>query len=485
MNAPLRRLAILVMVMFCVLLAGASKVQYFDAPELAHGPQNSRTFFRQFDRPRGKLLVGGRVIAQSIQVKDSYGFQRTYAQSDGLYSAVTGYFSVIYGTAGLERTESSLLNGSDNQLFYRRLSDILTNHKTEGASVELTILPAAQKAAWKALGNQRGAVVAMDPTTGSILAMVSKPGYDPNRLAGHNRANVAKAWTSLTKDSSDPMINRAIGGDLYPPGSVFKLVTASAALSSGRYNPDSVIPGPAKLTLPGTTTTLPNDWNGSCGANDQTTIANALRISCNTAFGWLGMDVGAQAMQAQAQAFGIGSPLQVPLSVTPSVFPATLNKPQTAQSAIGQYNVRVTPLQVAMITAAIANGGVMMKPNLIKVVRTTDLQVIQRPEPEKLGNPISTDVAAQLTSMMEGVVSSGTGTAAQISGVTVAGKTGTAEHGTSSSPHAWFTAFAPSENPKIVVTVVVEDGGKLGDAASGGRVAAPIARQVIEAVLNP
>jgi len=234
-------------------------------------------------------------------------------------------------------------------------------------------------------------VVAIDPSNGSILAMVSKTRLRPESAGrSQNRANVVKAWSSLTKNPADPLINRAIGGDLYPPGSVLQAGHRCGSTVLRKVQP--------RLGHPraGTTraarnidVTCPNDWNGSCGANDQTTISNALRISCNTAFGWLGMDLGAEALRAQAQAFGIGAPLQVPLSVDAQRLPQTMNKPQSAQSAIGQYNVRVTPLQVAMVTAAIANGGVMMKPNLIKVIRTADLQVIQRPEPEKLGAPIT------------------------------------------------------------------------------------------------
>jgi peptidoglycan glycosyltransferase len=280
------------------------------------------------------------------------------------------------------------------------------------------------------------------------------------------------------------MVDRAIAGNLYPPGSTFKIVTAAAALESGKFTEESQIPGPAVLDLPQTTADLPNDFQGNCGPNNKTSLTHALEISCNTAFGWLGMQVGADDFRAQAAKFGMGDRLQVPMSVAPSSVPAELNQPQLAQSAIGQYDVRVTPLQVAMISAAIANNGVVMRPHLVKKVTSSDLEVIDEPQPEQLSQAVSAETAAALTRMMEAVVKSGTGKAAQISGIDVAGKTGTAQHAVGKAPHAWFTGFAPSNDPKIAVAVVVEDGGDAGNEAAGGRVAAPIAKAVMEAVLG-
>jgi peptidoglycan glycosyltransferase len=288
----------------------------------------------------------------------------------------------------------------------------------------------------------------------------------------------------LNANTSRPLDNRAIAGRLYPPGSVFKLVTAAAALDSGRFTESSMIPGPASLDLPQTSVNLHNDFAGSCGGGDKVTLTRALQISCNTAFGWLGLDLGAQALRDQAARFGFGQALRVPMPVTPSVVPAQLDPPQTAQSAIGQYDVRVTPLQVAMVAAAIANGGQVMQPHLVKAVRAPDLSVIDQPGPISLGQAMSGNAAAQLTRMMQAVVNAGTGTEAQISGISVAGKTGTAQQGPGKPPHAWFTAFAPAANPRIAVAVVVEDGGKAGNEAYGGKIAAPIAKQVIEAVLG-
>ena len=484
MNAPIRRLSMVVAMLFCALLVSSTVIQFVQAKSLQDRPGNRRTLLANYARERGQILVGGVPIAKSVATNDELKWLRTYPQAQ-LYSHVTGYYSFIYGAgAGLEGSDNSLLSGSSDKLFYRRVTDLLTGKQPTGASLELTINPAAQAAADKALGNQRGAVVALNPSTGEILALVSHPAYDPSVLSSHKTNDVVKSWAQLNADRNSPVIDRAIAGNLYPPGSTFKLITAAAALSSGKFTEESQIPGPASLRLPQTTISLPNDDHQACGPNDKTTLTHALEVSCNTAFGWLGMQVGGDALRAQAAKFGFGDRFTVPMSVTPSTVPAQLNQPQLAQAAIGQYDVRVTPLQVAMITAAIANHGVVMNPYLVKRVTSADLEVIDQTQPEQLSQAISSDVASALTRMMETVVRSGTGTVAQISGVTVAGKTGTAQHGVGLAPHAWFTGFAPADNPKVAVAVVVEDGGNVGAEAFGGRVAAPIAKAVMQAVLG-
>jgi peptidoglycan glycosyltransferase len=327
-------------------------------------------------------------------------------------------------------------------------------------------------------------VVALDPRTGAILAMVSHPSYDPNLLAGHDLSAVQKNYQKLLNDPDDPLINRAIAGDLYPPGSTFKLVTAAAELSSGKYTETTEVPGPATLDLPQTSVGLPNDFAGSCGPGDKVTLLRALQISCNTAFGSIGLALGGDALRAQAAKFGFGERLQVPMTVTPSTVPAQLNPPQTAQAAIGQYDVRVTPLQMAMVSAGIANGGSVMTPYAVRTVRSPDLSVIEQTTPQELSQAVTPQVAAALTRMMQAVVTGGTGTRAQIPGVSVAGKSGTAQQGKGQPPHAWFTAFAPATDARVAAAVVVEDGGSAGSEAAGGRVAAPIAKAVMQAVLR-
>lgn len=483
MNNPIRRLSLLVALLFCTLFIASSWIQFVQAQELRDKPGNRRTLLATYSRERGAILVAGEAIARSESTPDELKFQRTYPQGK-LYSHITGYYSFLYGAGGgLESAENDLLTGESAQLLYRRLGDLLTGRRSTGVNLELTINPQAQRAAQEGLGDQRGAVVALDPKTGAILALVSHPQYDPNLLAGHTTAPVQKAWADLNGARTKPMSNRAIAGDLYPPGSVFKIVTAAAALSSGRFTDSSQVPGPKVLDLPETTAGLVNDWGGACD-DGTVTLTRALEKSCNTAFGWLGMELGGQAMRDQAAKFGFGQQFGIPMAVTPSSLPAQMNKAQEAQSAIGQYDVRVTPLQVAMISAAVANKGTVMAPFIVKQTRGGDLEVIDQTAPKEIGQAVSPEVAQALTAMMEKVVESGTGTRAKISGVAVAGKSGTAQHGEGRAPHAWFTSFAPADDPKVAVAVVIEDGGNAGNEAAGGRISAPIARDVMKAVIE-
>lgn len=484
MNNPIRRLSMVVALLFSSLLLSSTYISFVQANALRDKPGNRRTLLENYARERGPILVAGRPIARSVPTQDELKFQRSY--TDGArYAPLTGYYSFIYGAgAGIERTNDTLLSGSSDQLFYRRMVDLVTGRQPQGASVELTINPAAQQAADEALGEQKGAVVALDPRTGAILALVSHPTYDPNVLAGHDLQAVQRNYVALNKDPDDPLVDRAIAGDLYPPGSTFKIVTAAAALASGKYTESSVLPGPARLDLPQTTATLPNDFSGACGPGDKITLLRALQVSCNTAFGSLGLSLGGDAIRDQAAKFGFGERLRIPMNVTPSTVPQGMNPPQSAQAAIGQFDVRVTPLQMAMVSAAIANQGELMTPYAVKNVRSPDLSVIEEAKPQTLSEAVPPEAAAALTRMMQAVVTDGTGTRAQIPGVSVAGKSGTAQQGKDQPPHAWFTAFAPADDPQVAVAVVVEDGGAAGNDAAGGRVAAPIAKAVMQAVLR-
>lgn len=482
MNTPLRRLSVVAFILFATLLASTTWIQFASAGDLRADSRNARTILAELSRERGPIVVGDDPVVTSVPVDDQYEFQRTYA-SGALYAPVTGFYSIVYGATGIEAAESRLLAGTADEQFLTRFADTISGREPRGATVELTIDAAVQQAAYDALGDQRGAVVALDPATGDVLAMVSKPSYDPQALASHDRAAVVSQWEALLADEGKPLTNRAIGGNLYPPGSVFKLVTAAAALESGAYQESSVLPGPAALDLPQTDRDLPNSGGRACGPNDETTLADALRVSCNTAFGFLGMELGGPALREQAERFGFGADLRIPLRVSPSTIPADLNPPQEAQTGIGQYETRVTPLQVAMVSAAIANGGELMQPNLVREVVAPDLDVLRSSSPTSMGEPISPETADALNRMMQEVVADGTGRAAQLDGVAVAGKTGTAQHAQGRPPHAWFTAFAPADDPQVAVAVVVESGGTAGDEASGGRTAAPIAKAVIEAVL--
>lgn len=484
MNDPIRKLSFVAAAMFCALLVAVSYIQAIQAPSLNARAGNSRVINDGYKRERGSILVDGKAIATSQKSNDRYVYQRQYSNGS-LYAHVTGFNSLVYGNGGgVEGAEDELLSGTSDKLFYRRLIDVVTGKPNNGANLELTIDPKIQQAAKDALGNNRGAVVALDPKTGAVLAMVSSPSYDPNSLASHDSEQVVQAWKNLNAASSQPMVNRAISGNLYPPGSTFKLVTSAAALESGKYSLNSTLPGPAALRLPLTTTYLPNDDRKACGDNDQTTLKHALTISCNTAYAQLGMDLGENAMAEQAKKFGFGQVLRMPMRVTPSSFPSDLNKPQEALSALGQYDVRVTPLQVAMISAAIANDGKQMKPYLVKNVVDSDYDVISSTDPKVMAKPISSNTANSLTEMMTSVVTDGTGKKAAVPGVQVAGKTGTAQGDVTKAADLWFTGFAPAKDPKIALAIVMESGGGQGVEARAGQVAAPAAAKIFAAAVN-
>jgi peptidoglycan glycosyltransferase len=312
--------------------------------------------------------------------------------------------------------------------------------------------------------------------------MVSKPSYDPNTIANHDTG--LKAYDALNARASTPLVNRAIAGTLYPPGSTFKPLVASAALESGRFTAKSSFPSPTSLTLPGTSTVIHNSDGEECGAQAKASIALALSLSCNIPFAELGMKLGQDAIAQQAAKFGFGKPLSIPLKVTPSTYPTGLDQAQLAQTAFGQYEDRATPIQMAMVSAAIGNGGTLMKPDLVQKVLSPSLQTVEQLTPTSLGNPVSAATADAVTQMMVSSVATGAATNATIEGVDVAGKTGTAQNGVNDPYTLWFTGFAPAKDPKVAVAVVIENGGGLGQNGYGNLLAAPIGKKVMEAVLN-
>lgn len=488
MKKSLTHIAVVGFVMFALLFGSTSWVQYVSADSLNHNPLNNRRVLDQLSRDRGPILVDGTPIAYSEAVDDKYKYQRKYG-SEGLdpraYASMTGYYSVVSGASGMERASGDYLSGDSDALFYDKVGSFFTGEQPRGAAVELTIDPKVQKAAWDGLGNQNGAAVALDPKTGKILAMASTPGWDPNALASHDTDKARSAFETLESADGKPAYNRAIGGNLYPPGSTFKVLVAAAALESGDYTPDSNLNGPASLDLPQTTSPIGNSHPGACRNGGKPTLAQSLAESCNTSFASLGMDLGEDKIQEQAKKFGFGQELDIPLTVSPSSFPSDLNPPQLAQSSLGQYEVRSTPMQMAMMTAGIANGGKMMKPQLVdRVLNANTLEPIEKTRPKEQSRPVSGDTADKLTTMMEGVVENGTASVAKMGDTKVAAKTGTAQHGPGAAPHAWFISFAPADDPKIAVAVVVENGGNAGNEAYGATVAGPIAKNMMEAVVE-
>lgn len=486
MNAPLRRIAVACLVLFGLLLLNVNYRQVVRASDYRDDPRNTRVLVRAYERERGSIALpdpGRTLIAKSVETTGRLKYLRTYPAKD-LFAHLTGFSSFIYGQDGLEDTEDQVLSGEDPRLFVKRLSDTLTGREPRGGDVVVTLQQAAQQAAYDGLKGKRGAVVALDPRTGAILALASAPTYDPDQLSSFDAAAVRAYRAGLVAPGAgDPLLDRALS-QTYPPGSTFKVITAAAALQDG-VTPDTQIPSPTVLDLPQTTSTLGNFGGETCGNGVTTSLTDALRISCNTAFAQLGLTLGEDRLRAQAAAFGFGdTSLTVPERVAGSSIPADLDPPELAKSAIGQQDVTVTPLQMAMVAAGIANGGTVMRPYAVREVQAPDLTRLSLAQPETYKQAVPQAVADQLRAMMEAVVTSGTGTAAQIPGVRVAGKTGTAQNKPGAAPHAWFIGFAPADDPQVAVAVIVENGGNAGNEATGGRVAAPIAKAVMRAVLG-
>ena len=482
MNKELKRVSIVIALMFLSLFVSTTIIQGVSADALSADQRNTRTVYDSYKVQRGDILVGGQPIAQSIKSDDVFAYKRKYTGAQ--YAAITGFFSLFNGQTGLESASNDYLTGKNSSQFFERINALFSGNSVIGGSVELTIDPRIHKVAWDALGNLKGAVVAIDPSTGNIIAMVSKPGFDANLLSVHSSAQANANYKKLLGDAGNPLINRAITGDLYAPGSVFKLVVSSAALESGLFTPESKINNPLKFKLPGTTTYVQNSGEGRCGGRSTVSLADALRFSCNVPFAQVGIQLGQDRIAQQASLFGFGKNLRVPLYVTPSTYPAGMDDAQTGLSAFGQFDVRVTPLQIAMVSAAIANHGTLMKPNLISNVLSSNLASLYQPQPTEFSKPISKNTADLLTKMMVGAVSSGVSSNGQIKGVSVAGKTGTAQNAVGAQYTLWFTGFAPSNNPKVAIAVVVEDGGGMGQNGRGNTLAAPIARKVMQAVLH-
>jgi penicillin-binding protein A len=494
MDRLIRRLGGAMLALFVLLLAQITYIQVVASERLADNPANAtRQLIAEYRVDRGSILAADRrtELALSRKSPGQLKYQRHYPQGR-LYAGITGYYSIIFGRSELEQSYNTYLSGDAPELIPQTLIDQVLGRPKRGATVVTTIDPEIQRAASQALGSLPGGVVAIDPHTGDVKAIVANPTYDPNELASQDPKEVRTAWDRLNSDPDKPLLSRAID-ELYPPGSTFKLVTAAAALENG-FGPDSTWANPPVLDLPQTTATLENFGGEHClGGASQITLAQALTISCNVVFGEIGLRLGGAKLADQAHAFGFAPdastgdvPFDIPFQegVFPEASYFSDRLPAVALSAIGQDNVAANPMQMALVAAAIANGGSQMRPRLVSEIRDPSGQVVESFDPEVFGQPISSQTAIQLTQMMVSVVQSGTGTAAQIPGIEVAGKTGTAQHGEGLAPHAWFVSFAPAQNPEIAVAVIVLDGGSLGSDATGGVVAAPIAKAVMEAALH-
>ncbi|MFF7453663.1 peptidoglycan D,D-transpeptidase FtsI family protein [Kitasatospora sp. NPDC008115] len=484
MNKPIRRVSIFCLVLVLALMVRTNWIQGVQAEAWASNKYNKRQVYDRYAYPRGNIVVDGQPITQSTFVNGlRYKYKRSWTDPQ-MYAPVTGYSSQAFGSSQLEQLEDGILSGSDDRLFFRNTLDMLTGEQKRGGDVVTTINSKAQKAAFDGLGNKKGAVVALDPKTGAILSLVSTPSYDPASFAG-NEDSDTKAWTDLNADPNKPMLNRALR-ETYPPGSTFKLVTAAAAFENGLYqNIDDQTQTPDPYTLPGTNFVLKNESeNEKCG---NATIKSGMDQSCNTVFAKMGADLGKDKMRVQAEKFGFNSTVDTPIRSEKSVFPSNSTPDGTAQDSIGQHDTQATPLQMAMVSAAIANNGTLMQPYLVAEERSASLTTISKHTDKQFSQPVSPATAAKLQELMVSVVENGTGKNARIPGLTVGGKTGTAQHGEGNAglPFAWFTSYAKaSDGRSVAVAVVVEDGSNNRDGISGGRLAAPIAKSVMQAVLG-
>ncbi len=479
MNRQIRHIGYVIIVLFIVLFVQLNNVQVVRADKLANNPQNSRKTVKYFSSPRGVIQTAdGVIIARSIPSNDEYKYLRTYPEGP-LFAHTTGFFSFTYGSEGIESEYNDELSGKTQTL--SQVRDLLRDRTTTN-NVTITITKHLQEVARNQLGDNRGAVVALNPKNGDVLAMYSNPSYDPNILASHDFKRVDSDRAGLLKQDGNPMLARAYR-ESYPPGSTFKVITAAAAYDKQPKLVTKSYPLVNWIELPRSDKTLSNFGGGGCGGK----LPSLLQRSCNTSFAQMGMDLGAQNLIDEATAFGFNKrpPLDIPSVATSKIPDSTYfrgREANLAYSAIGQDSVTATPLQMALTASAIANGGTVMAPRLMKEIRNADGQVITTGASKEWTRATTPDTAAAMVENMVGVVNGGSGTAARIPGVNVAGKTGTAQTG-GNYIHTWFIAFAPAEDPQIAVAVVVEN-QPVRDEITGGRIAAPIAREVIKAALG-
>lgn len=484
MSRSIHRVAVGITLLFVALVLQLTYLQVVQADKLADDPRNVRNAIRDFSRPRGPILTAeGDLVAHSVQVGGEFEYQREYPMGS-LFAHISGYQSFTLGNTGVERSYNDELIGRDTWMNIHDLASLrrtLAGEQTTG-KVVLSISTAMQQLVRDALGDQQGSIVALDPRSGAVLAMYSNPTYDPSVLASHDPTEVENAFALLNAAQPNPMVSRAFQ-DRLPPGSTFKVVTAALGMDGGVATPDTSYPAVSSIPLPLTDRTLSNFGGSACGG----ILFEVFVRSCNTPFATIGLELEDRFAEG-IQQFGITS--APPIDLIPGASAGSGPEPGTfsteapffAYAAIGQASLYATPLHMALAAAAVANGGVMPTPHVVSEILDASDRHVRDVAPGPWRTVMAPETAAQLQAMMLAVVERGTGTGAQIPGVAVAGKTGTAESGLA-SPHAWFVAFAPAENPVIAVSVVLE-GATIGDPdATGGRYAAPVARDVIAGYL--
>ncbi|MGH2752464.1 MAG: peptidoglycan D,D-transpeptidase FtsI family protein [Actinomycetota bacterium] len=483
MQRQIRRVGVATVAMFLTVFVMLNYLQIFRAEEIASNPANSRKLLQEYSVKRGNIVTADNLtIARSTDTGGRFRYERRYPEGD-LFGHTTGFYSILFGNSGIESAYGDELLGESSVISMQDIQDSLLGSGEQGDNVRVTINSEMQQVARDQLGDQRGSVVAMDPGSGRILAMWNNPSYDPTPLASHDSDVQRQGRSALEPRSpTSPLINLAAQRG-YPPGSTFKVVTAAAALESGEFNPGSTFDDPDGFVPPQTSAPINNFSGGTCAGGGQIALEQALTISCNTTFAQLGQEIP-QEIADTAAAFGFNSAIPFDLRSEASNFVEADedNLPRRSLSAIGQGDVVATPLQMLLVAATIANDGDVPRPRLADEIVDPAGGIVERFSPETLGQAISSSTANTLGGLMRNVVENGTGTAAQIPGVVVAGKTGTAETTEDASPHAWFICYAGpnGDDPQIAVAVIVENGGSFGSEATGGQVSAPIARALIE-----
>lgn len=482
MNGPIRRVSVALFVLFFALLGSVTWIQVLSADDYRDHPRNVRTNLNRSFKERGLIVTSdGVTLARSVpSEEDPRRYSRTYPEGE-MFAHATGYDSVFGESTGVEFAFDSDLRSRQDATFSDMIAALL-GRDLRPHSVQLTLDGDVQRAAYEALGSQRGAVVVLRPDTGDIIASVSTPSFDPNRLVGSDSDG---AYEELLNEETNPLLDRATRQN-YAPGSIFKPVVAAAAIDAGVADPETTFPDPNEFELPGSNATIGNFGDTICADGDSITLLQAMIVSCNTTFADLAIQTGAETIGLVAEPMGFNRSFEIPWQTADSIFPTDelVDDPAAlGQSGIGERDVRATPLQMAVVAATIANGGEMVGPGLLRQITDADGDTITEREPPDPELVMSPDTAATLTDMMEQVVTAGTGQQAAIPGIRVAGKTGTAT-GVGERPSVWFIAFAPVEDPTHAIAVLVEEGGEVGEGATGGNVAAPIAARVLEVALG-
>lgn len=478
MNSQIRYLFTLVLVLFGALGLALTYVQFVKAPELLADSRNTRRYIQASERDRGPIIVADDPVALSEKIPDQATYERSYPYAD-LYAPVTGYFSAVNLSAtGMESAENDVLEGETNQLFWSRMQNLIAGKPRQGGGVVLTLDPQIQQTAATMLSGRVGAVVVLDAETAAVRALYSSPSYNPNPLASLDPAVFQEASKALEEDPLRPLDNRAIAGTRYAPGSTFKILTALAMLEDG-MTPATEVDAPVSTTLPNTETQISNINMMECGSG-RVTLTEAFARSCNTPFVMATEKLPKDALRDMTERFGFGEKLDIPLTVTPSSYPQDMDAAQTAMSAIGQFEVQVTPMQMAMVTQTIANRGTMMHPYLVDGVVDADNKVRGTTKPRSLHKPIKPHLAEEMTSMMVAAVQEpyGTGSSLNFDGLQVAAKTGTAEVGDGSRANGWIVGFAPADNPQVVFSVMLESTDATPNFS--GHDAAEVARALLE-----